>query len=281
MIDFYGREPHGWGLRMHMAVFQFPGGETHIKVPEGIPANSDWYAVVKGADPQDLITLGMWASLAKEQGKRAYALIPYLPGARADRGIPFGAGVYAGIINSFGLDGVVCVDPHSEIMPGLINNLITVDHTDLVLEGVSPDPLRYVGVIAPDKGARPRALAVAERMGIPLFQAEKERDFNTGKLSGFHCESLPRTGNLLVVDDICDGGGTFMGLADASGLLNDRLDLWVTHGVFSGNAPGLRNNYGRIMTTNSHPGATRAGVATDIVPVLPHLLHAIDKKENA
>lgn len=283
MITFYGREPHGWGLRMHLAHMNFPGGETHLKIPQGVPENSDWYALLHGADPEDLVTLGMWADIAKSRGRRAYALIPYLPGARADRGEPFGAKVYANIINGFELDGVVCLDPHSPVMPSLIKNLIIVDHTDMVLRGLIGRG-DFAGVIAPDKGAYDRASNIAAALNVPVFQAGKTRDFATGKLTGFTCEPLPDEGQLLVVDDICDGGGTFMGLATATGLPKERLSLWVTHGVFSGQAYDLANYYGWIACTDSHPGSERAirisgygvrDLADRIIPVLPDMLHAI------
>lgn len=264
---------------MNLEVMHFPGGETHIKVPDGIPHGTTWIALMRGADADDLATLGMWADIAKSRGEKAYALIPYLPGARADRGEPFGAKVYANIINSFGLDGVVCLDPHSPVMPSLINNLITVDHTDMVLQGLigSGD---FAGVIAPDKGAAERASNIAAALNVPWFQAEKTRDFATGKLTGFTCEPLPEDGPLLVVDDICDGGGTFMGLADATGLPSDRLALWVTHGVFSGEAWKLSQHFGWIACTDSHPGSGGfTGIsnrnADRVVPVLPSMLHAI------
>lgn len=254
--------------------FTFPGGETHLRPTGEIPADATWIADVRGAIPADLITLGLFADYAHQQGRPIAALLPYLPAARADRGEPFGAKVYAGILNGFGIDQVLCLDAHSPVMPGLVERLTVVDHAPLVREALAQDHAAYVGVIAPDKGAVARASHIAEVLGLPVFKASKVRDFESGQLSGFSCEELPDEGRLLVVDDICDGGGTFAGLAAATGLGPDRLSLWVTHGVFSGNAPQLREHYGAVLTTDSHPGHTREGVATHVVPVLPHLLSA-------
>jgi ribose-phosphate pyrophosphokinase len=55
------------------------------------------------------------------------------------------------------------------------------------------------------------------------------------------------------VDDICDGGGTFLGLAEATGLPWSRVDLYVSHGVFSKNAlDNLRERFEYVYTTNSY-----------------------------
>ena len=130
----------------------------------------------------------------------------------------------------------------------------------------------YVGVIAPDKGAVARAEHVADALHLPLFKATKERDFETGKLSHFAVEPLPEAGRLLVVDDICDGGGTFCGLAEAAGVGRERLSLWVSHGIFSGKANQLRDYYSTVYTTDSHPGARRADVGAHVTSVLPYLI---------
>ena len=90
--------------------------------------------------------------------------------------------------------------------------------------GAAIDPADYVGLICPDAGAAKRTEAVAEALALPVFYARKKRDFATGRLSGFACEPLPPEGRLIVVDDICDGGGTFRGLAEATGLAPQRLD---------------------------------------------------------
>ena len=86
-----------------------------------------------------------------------------------------------------------------------------------------------------------------------MIQASKRRDVATGKLSGFAVDLPEGEGNYLVVDDICDGGGTFMGLADAAHASEYRatLDLFVTHGVFSKGVGPLQTRYRTVYTTNS------------------------------
>lgn len=243
------------------SMMTFPAGEPHIKVQND---NSDKgelteIATISGCEAADLVTLGMWADASRQRGARTVAVMPYLPGARADRGLPFGASVYATIINGMKLDRVVCFDPHSPVMPGLLNNLTIVDSASVIRREVigradsDRHAQRFAGIIAPDAGAVDRASRVATATHLPLYRALKHRNPDTGKLSGFSCDPLPATGRFLVVDDICDGGGTFMGLAEATGLPRERLGLWVSHGVFSGRAPALADHYSEIWTSDSYP----------------------------
>lgn len=251
----------GYTTTPTFSMMRFPAGEPHLKVQnenEGKGLLTE-VATVTGCDAFDLITLGMWADASRQRGARTIAVLPYLPGARADRGLPFGAAVYAAIINGMRIDRVVCFDPHSPVMPGLIDNLVVVDSAPVIRREVvgradsDTQAQRYEGIIAPDAGAVARATRIAEAAHLPLYRALKHRNPDTGKLSGFSCDPLPTTGRFLVVDDICDGGGTFVGLAEATGLPRERLGLWVSHGVFSGRAPALADHFSEIWTTDSYP----------------------------
>ena len=271
MITTFAKFPQGWTSYSRAAEMHFPAGECHVTTDKVVDGESPLYFYLTGADANDFVTAGMWIDYAHRAGHRVTALIPYLPGARQDRGVPFGAKVYANLINAMDADEVVCFDPHSEVMPALVNNLRIV-YSDTVIQKVLRRTIdEYAGVICPDQGAHARTERVAAALGLPVYYAKKHRDFTTGKLSGFECEALPAAGKFLVVDDICDGGGTFRGLAAATGLPKDRLDLWVSHGVFSGDAAALNEHFGTIYTTDSHPGAGNPAVGASVSPLI-HLL---------
>jgi ribose-phosphate pyrophosphokinase len=280
-ITFSTRIGPGFTTQPTFAGMFFPAGEAHIKVVAENAGKGELteVALVTGADANDLIALAMWADACHQRDARTVALIPYLPGARQDRGLPFGAKVYADLINSMALDTVVCFDPHSPVMPGLLDNLVVVDSAALIRRHVvgradsDEIPQRYTGIIAPDRGAVARAQRVADATHLPLYRAEKHRDPGTGKLSGFSCDPLPAGGRYLVVDDICDGGGTFRGLAAATGLPREQLGLWVSHGVFSGKALGLTESFGEIVTTDSFPPRNDIGATT--IPLHDYLIGAL------
>lgn len=265
-VLFRAKHKSGYWVDSPLKPVTFPAGEAHIHVPDTFKVSDYTHhlADVRGHDPLDLFMVSMWAdvltTLRVEKWKEfgITVSLPYLPGARADRGLPQGASIYAEFINGWLADQIITIDPHSPVMPDLINNL-TVFPVERVIKHYIQDgssdirPQPYVGVIAPDKGAVKRAQGAATVMGVPLYTAEKVRDFETGKLSGFRMiDELPAEGKLLIVDDICDGGGTFVGLAKAINIGHERLDLWVTHGIFSKGFDSLEDYFGTIHTTNSY-----------------------------
>lgn len=267
MIKFKAQTGSGEIIKSALSPFTFPAGEAHTKREDRRELESTEIAVLYGSADihSDLFQLRMWADYLHRQPQtiRKVAVIPYFPGARADRGEPFGLRVYVDEIERMGLDRVVIFDPHSQVTPELLvgirgTELRVVYPMDLVQDyrnaGISPRHFDYYdGVIAPDKGAVLRADGVATVLDVPLYTAEKTRDFETGKLSGFKLDGLPPEGRYLIVDDICDAGGTFLGLADAIGLGRDQLSLYVSHGVFSKDAlTELPKKFNTILTTTSY-----------------------------
>ncbi|AYR03234.1 phosphoribosyl pyrophosphate transferase [Gordonia phage Octobien14] len=257
--------------------FQFPGGEWHIQLAFDDPKRSyQWIAVVYGASAEDLVKASLLADIALEREEHSVLLIPYLPAARADRGVPLGLSVYGGIINVACFGDVVTLDAHNpEAAYREVNGLVNLSATPLVTATVQYQDT-FTGVIAPDKGAADRAGDVARALGVELVVADKARDFDTGRITGLSCPKVDPKGNYLVVDDICDGGGTFMGLAEATGLPQDRLSLWVTHGIFSGNAANLLKHYYKaVYTTDSHPGSGQLGMWTVKTPTWAYMFRKV------
>lgn len=252
-IKLYVRD-HGWKPSSVMLDL-YPSGEPLIKDPAADLAR-EVLVVVTGYRPDDLVLAACVAGATNRAYGSARLLIPYLPAARDDRGWICTAETLTLLINAMRFSQVVAVDPHSDYMPDGINNFTRLMPSQILKVLVTDEtPLAgYDGVITPDEGGRERAWTMANHLAVPVYRADKHRDFDTGKLSGFRMvDTLPAYGKFLVVDDICDGGGTFMGLAEATGLGPDRLDLFVTHGIFSGAADQLHKHYGRIFTTDSYP----------------------------
>lgn len=270
----------GLGTHNNVAqVFQFPGGEWHLRnIWPFENQKVHWIADVRGADPNDLVKAALLGTHASARGERYTLMLPYLPAARADRGTVLGVDAYAGLARAGRPQAVIGVDPHSPAAHVWYDNLRVVDSVDLVERALLGT---YDGVISPDKGALGRATRVADRLGVDLYRAEKQRDFDTGRiLSMWLTNPVPKKGRYLVVDDICDGGGTFNFLAETIALPREQLSLWVSHGIFSGNAAALHKSYERIYTTDSHPGAYTGAVRpSTIVPVWPYMFRAMTKGE--
>ncbi|RYF48025.1 MAG: phosphoribosyltransferase [Cytophagaceae bacterium] len=69
----------------------------------------------------------------------------------------------------------------------------------------------------------------------------------------------------LIVDDICDGGGTFIGLAAELRKLNpERISLAVSHGIFSKGIDPLTNWLDHVYTTDSFSTLTSTDAFTQI-----------------
>ena len=71
-------------------------------------------------------------------------------------------------------------------------------------------------------------------VNFPFLHGEKVRDQLSGKITSYELKGKPEGMNVMIVDDICDGGATFVILAKAlyEGGAKE-VNLFVTHGIFS------------------------------------------------
>lgn len=203
-------------------------------------------------------------------------ILPFVPGARQDRlndegDYLFTAKFVAGLINARKCNRVTILDPHSDVISSLIDNVEVIKAVDCmeympeILDG------RYDCVISPDAGAEKRAGAVAKALKVPLVHAWKTRDVATGAITGFGIENAAGYQHGLVVDDICDGGGTFVGMTGVLFAEMPTADLWVTHGIFSKGTKDLLMYYNKIYCTDS---LTNARQDVNIVNICETLLNA-------
>ena len=97
-------------------------------------------------------------------------------------------------------------------------------------------------IISPDFGAIKKATAVAERIGKPLGIALKERDPLSNEILETKILQADVKGKVVtIVDDMLDGGRTFIPLAARLKELGARwVNLVVTHGIFSYGASQLQ-----------------------------------------
>jgi len=191
--------------------------------------------------------------------KEVELFIPYFPGARQDRvanyGEPLTVKVYANLINSLKLDNVYIYHPHSDVTPALINNCNVISNTDLVDYAIKSIKTSDYYIVSPDAGAYKSANKINSyiKNKNEVVLCGKSRDTETGKLSSFkvHADDL-KGKDCIIIDDICDGGGTFMGIAKELKNKNaGKLYLVVSHGIFSKGFKELRGYFDAIYTTDS------------------------------
>lgn len=187
------------------------------------------------------------------------AVIPYVPFARQDRVCNAGEAIsivrMAKTINDLEFDEVLILDPHSDVTGALINKATIVPLADYILsKNVFPSlKLKETYLVAPDAGAQKKVKAMATALGCKGYiTASKERDLETMEVTATRFDGDVSGKKLLVVDDICDGGRTFIALAKAL-RTNDpkELHLWVTHGIFSYGTEVVTEHFDSVGTTNS------------------------------
>lgn len=184
--------------------------------------------------------------------------MPYIPNARADRkfglGMPLPMKVFADFINSMQFDEVMVEDPHSDVSSALIKNVTALEQADLVgmslplIESYLPE----FTLCAPDLGAAKKIFDVAKALNRKEWvQGLKIRDVLTGNI--VKCELLEAEvpENVLIVDDIADGGASFKFLAKKLREAGaKKVGLYVTHAIFSKGLEPIREDIDFVFTSN-------------------------------
>ena len=237
--------------------FVFNGGEPHIKILDDLTEVKEVTITTRVRSFNDMGLLLIAADALKRTGVQKLNLVlPYFPGARQDRVMTGGESltvkVYADILNTIGFQKVTIVDPHSEVTSAVLNNVHVISNHAFVAACLKNE--RDYLLISPDGGALKKIYKVAQHLGgQPVVECSKKRDVATGKLSGFKVYEEDLEGKTcVIVDDICDGGGTFIGLAKELKKKNcGKLILIVTHGIFSKGFEELAQSFDHIYSTNS------------------------------
>ncbi len=238
--------------------FTFSGGEPHIKIITDLTDVDNVMITQRVNSFNDFGLLLLAIDSVKRFGvKNIDVFIPYFPAARQDRlmmnGEPLSLKVYTEILNLSNISCVHVYDAHSEVTPALLNNCVNYNNHSFISE-VIKELEAETFLISPDGGALKKIYKVASYLEeYEVVEASKSRDVKTGKLSGFQVYKDDLEGrDCLVIDDICDGGGTFLGLAKELKKKNaGKLYLAVSHGIFSKGLEALGECYSKIYVTNS------------------------------
>lgn len=242
----------------------FSGGEQHIKLNNNIDYSQIDSVVIthRVRSTDDLMQVLIAKDALSIKGIKHFVLVmPYIPYARQDRkcfeGESFTLKVFTDVLNSAKFDTVYVLDSHSDVAPALINNCVNIDNTRFV--GSVLKSLDFLPVlISPDAGSNKKANKLSIHFELDLVKCDKIRDTQTGNLSGFEVFSNDLKGrNCIIVDDICDGGGTFVGLTEELKKKNaGDVYLFVTHGIFSKGFDVFKNTLKHIYCTNSFSDIT-------------------------
>lgn len=247
----------------------FPGGESCIRLVNQGP-DEPLTIELNFESNVDLFDLALLVDVIRRSYKVAPALqlfMPYAPYARQDRVCNPGEGlsikVVADFINSLNFTNVCIMDAHSDVTAALFNNL------DMIPQwGAAKDVAEVVGVdtvlVSPDAGANKKVLKFAKEGGFStVIRADKVRDVATGNIvdTVVYSEHVGDK-DFLIVDDICDGGRTFIELAkQLRKLTTGKISLFVTHGIFSAGTKVFDGLIDNVYTVNLVGALAKAAVA--------------------
>jgi ribose-phosphate pyrophosphokinase len=167
--------------------------------------------------------------------------LSYLPHARADREFEEGMSVPLEIIintiNKF--DKVYVEDVHNEsaFKKYCKTEYEIISQAKLFIQALPKSVLKKDFVLcAPDFGATLKISALINLVEKEVVVCEKKRNTSTGWIDSVEvCGNKDIKGrDIIIVDDICDGGMTFIKTAEA--LKNKgatSVSLYVSHGIFS------------------------------------------------
>lgn len=162
--------------------------------------------------------------------------MPYLPYARQDKrvdnGSTFALATFARLLNSLAFNQVTVLDAHNNQRAHMIIGLV-----DKSAQSLIADVLEASGattILYPDQGAVDRYSAYATNAKNNFVSAEKIREQSTGKILSIKIHGSVKGKKLLIVDDICDGGATFIGVAKAAYEAGaQEVHLYTTHGLYT------------------------------------------------
>ena len=161
-----------------------------------------------------------------------YLEMPYIPNARQDRKVSnrlFTLKTFTKIINAMNFDKVIVLDPHSDVSCALLDKLeVNYDVPYYWDERFNVnDDFVYM---FPDNGAAKKYSEKLLRKPTNYIIGNKHRN-SEGRIDSYELINFqPGTEKVVIIDDICSYGGTFVAAAKAlreQGV--NQIDLVVSH----------------------------------------------------
>lgn len=257
--------------KVPVSISTFPAGETLVKIEdiESVLNNSILTINWNYVDDSDVMAICQIVDILRNHDEYVSIIlnVPYLPNSRMDRAtdksMSFSLRVFANIINSLNFESVYTDDVHSDVSNELIDNLTNNEQQEcfaktLLREGIFIK--RNEVLVSPDKGAYDKRLPLLEIFGFDKsIVGNKVRDPATGnivkteicRMSG-NVNSFSTISEFWIVDDICDGGRTFIELAKVlkETYPNTAINLYTTHGIYSKGIEVLEEHFKRVLCLN-------------------------------
>ncbi len=245
---------------------KFAGGECHVKLHGDFNENDRIRINTRLNNSDDVMNLCLTVdALRNMYVNYIEVFIPYIPYARQDRvmvpGEPLSIKVFANIINALKLNKVIVFDAHSEVSVALLDNCQNIVNHEMVKYFLKELNLKDYVLVSPDLGAYKKVDKLAQKLEYKknIATGIKIRDLATGQIikSDVNTDDL-KGQSCIIIDDICDGGRTFIELAKALKEKNaGDLYFVASHGIFSHNAIDRLKEAGFKNVCSSNSISTR------------------------
>lgn len=221
---------------------KFPDKTSQIwKLPDDL-IQSDNQIIWDFESESELVQLIQLQCLIQRYNGKSALTMPYLPYARQDKPVSnsetFALRSFLNIIRQLEFTTVSAFDPHNEsVVKEYLNNFIALSPVHAIVHAISsvqPDVICY-----PDAGAKARYSKLLDHKHV---YANKVRHQTSGCITSIEVHGNCADKSILIVDDICDGGMTFIKIAEALKAQYNikEISLYVSHGLFTRGTEVLR-----------------------------------------
>ena len=259
-------------------ISRFPDGEVQITLGE-FSHKDEVNIRCRITSAEDLFILMQVADILVRHGIYFNISIYYLMGMRMDRVMdfnrPFTLKMIVNILDSLGASDIAIFCPHSEMSLDLfrkteVHAIYSEDWEKFMEELTTSNDYQ---MMLPDAGAVKR-YCYDDKPADSVLIGQKVRDLATGNITSIGIAN-PEALNgkrILLVDDLCDGGGTFCGLAKAIREVNKnaKIDIIVNHMVNPKGIENLSKTFDHVYFSNSYKNWN--GIKAEygkVVPTLP------------
>lgn len=238
-------------------IFVFPDGERRIQIQDSV-VDEEVVVIQSTNSPVDTNYMELFFlidGLKRSGAHTITVVIPYVGYQRQDHvfrdGEAVSVQVISRILESFNIDKILFVDPHTIKLP----EFFTVPVANLSALPLFVQNIRKKGwnnentvLVSPDMGGLRRINIMSELLNnMPWIATVKDRDLDTGSIVIDKFEGPLQVSNLkdkraLIVDDMISSGKTIVQCASflkSHGVTE--VHVFVTHPIFSNEAPSLLN----------------------------------------